>query len=100
MKKTYFYFALIISVFISSCGNSTKNSDNDESSITEEVEEEKWEDCQNCNGRGYFTHQCSTCDGSGRIKTTITRTDTRTCPSCYGTGLAPCTTCGNNGYFQ
>lgn len=97
MKATNYIFILCLNFILLACSNNNSNSNSSSNeSITEEAEE--WEDCQNCNGRGYFTHKCSTCDGSGKLIATYTQTKTRTCPSCYGTGIAPCNDCGNYGY--
>lgn len=54
------------------------------------IVEEKWEDCINCNGRGYFTHTCSTCVGKGRLVERPSETSTRICGKYYGIGVVPC----------
>lgn len=99
MEKIYFALLLSVNLIILACGNANSNSSSgiNESSIEET---EAWEDCQNCSGSGYFIHKCSTCDGSGRLVASYTHTQTRTCPSCYGTGIAPCNDCGNYGYHR
>ena len=97
MKKIYFAL-ILLNMMIQACGNSNSNSSSSGEEPVSVEQEEEWEDCENCNGRGYFTHKCSTCDGSGRFIATYSQTKTRTCPSCYGTGIAPCNDCGNYGY--
>ena len=100
MKTKHFSLLLSVSLIMLACGN-TNNSSNSNSNdpILEEPEEE-WEDCDNCNGRGYFTYKCSSCDGKGRLTESYSETSTRTCNACYGTGIAPCNKCRNNGYIN
>ena len=58
MKIRSLHFALLsVSLIMLACGN-TNNSSSSNESIIEETEEE-WEDCNNCNGKGYFTYKCS-----------------------------------------
>lgn len=86
---------MIITLY--SCGNSSKSSTDGE---IPQQEEEKWIECENCNGRGYFSHTCSSCNGSGRLELTNSETRTRTCSTCGGIGRVPCPTCNNNGYIN
>ena len=98
MKAIYLFYTLLACSFFIACGNKAQESS--ETVQQEEPVEEIWKDCEYCNGRGYFTHQCSTCDGEGRLQGKFTQTSTRSCPSCYGTGITPCHTCNNQGSFD
>lgn len=97
MKKLHLFIFIILSVSYTSCGNNGSNTGAQDGYTPEEFSE-KWEDCEACNGRGYFSNTCSTCDGSGRITSKYSKTNTRTCQTCSGTGIAPCVDCGNYGY--
>ncbi len=96
MKKTFMLIVIVASALITACGNKSNNSETEDSFLTEEVEEE-WVECENCNGRGYFTHTCSYCQGKGKLYNTYKSTGS--CPTCVGTGIAPCNNCENMGYF-
>ncbi len=100
MKRFKFALAFLIVATLMSCGqkSTTDNSYiNSGDSIINENEE--WEVCSNCDGRGFFTQECSTCKGKGRIVERYSETSTRTCSACAGTGIAPCYKCENNGYI-
>lgn len=89
--------ALGFSIIFISCGNKQSRSySEDEIEVKEETEQ--WEDCEHCRGAGYFRNRCSTCNGSGRMIGKVSKTRTRTCPACYGTGVSPCENCQNYGY--
>lgn len=98
MKTLHNILLFSISLIVLSCGNTNSNSSLSGEEFIPIEPEEEWEECVFCNGKGYFTHKCSTCDGSGRLIATYTHTETRSCQSCYGTGIAPCQACGNYGY--
>ena len=92
-------YPLLLGVLVASCNNRQSVSDNDVVT-TQEEEKVEWKDCEHCKGIGYFTTQCSVCGGSGRFTATITEKSTRTCPTCYGTGISPCDRCGNYGFLK
>ena len=93
MKKKHACLIISLCFLIVSCGNNS-NSGKTEKYGPEEIEEE-WDECEKCDGAGYFTHTCSTCKGSGRLIATYTSTQTRTCTACAGLGIKPCSRCGN-----
>ena len=76
--------------------NNTRNSDVSDSDTKQE---EKWEECDHCNGNGFFAQECATCDGSGRKIIKVTEDKSETCPTCLGKGIEPCINCGNKGYL-
>ena len=91
--------ALGLSIIFISCGyKQNRFISNDESEVSQE-KTEQWADCAQCGGSGFFTNECSVCDGSGRLIGRTTETRTKTCPSCYGTGISPCNNCQNYGYI-
>lgn len=98
MKTIQLVLVLAICLAMFACRNTNGNPSSDDYELEPVEIEEEWVECEYCNGRGYFTHTCSTCDGSGRLTSTYTHKQTRSCQSCYGTGIAPCQACGNYGY--
>ena len=53
-KTLHFILLLFVNLLLAACGNTNSSSSGSNESIIEEIEE--WEDCDNCNGRGYFTY--------------------------------------------
>lgn len=82
---------------VSSCSCSHSDDYSSSYGVDEEIEE-KWIECEYCDGNGYFINQCSDCNGSGNIKVNgYSQSETRTCRACAGTGIRPCSTCDNTG---
>lgn len=96
-RLLHFISVLILACAINACNN---NGNAVYKPSTPQEKQEEWIDCDICNGRGYFTRTCSSCEGKGRLIASISQTKTRSCRSCAGTGIAPCTACGNYGYYQ
>lgn len=87
----------LICLVHSSCSDSQYSSND---SQNEDIEENvvKWVDCDYCNGYGYFTNTCSSCNGSGKIKVnSYFQSQTRTCKACAGIGIQPCRLCDHSG---
>ena len=99
MKYSNISFFLLSATLFISCNLRSSNSSSESGSDLFE-EEVEWKDCIKCFGKGYNTYECTSCDGSGRITLTNSRIETRTCPTCLGTGKSPCIKCQNNGSFD
>ena len=102
MKRIIIKYTLfILGVLLFSCTNNRSSKSGWEPKFDEEIAiEEKWEDCEQCHGDGLLSRYCPTCDGSGRLIGKVTHTKTRSCPTCFGLGIAPCNSCGNYGYHE
>lgn len=100
MVKTREYSFWVLSIIVVSLLFSCNNKTSSYSETPGEPEkEEEWEECEACDGRGYFSHRCNVCNGDGRITTTTTQRETHTCPTCNGFKYIPCNNCGNYGFF-
>ena len=100
MKSLRNLILFVISVLLSGCNFSKSSSEINTFFDEQLTPEEEWEECEYCDGDGYFILKCDACNGSGRLITTITHKETRTCPTCHGLGIAPCNSCGNYGYTR
>lgn len=109
MKNAFFRLIVVVVFFcVTSCGQRSSRPQSSPDyyweptivTVEDEEPEEQWEDCEKCGGDGRLSRYCSTCDGSGRLIERTTRTQTRSCKSCFGLGIAPCNSCGNMGYHH
>ena len=96
MKKNIIYISFVFLGILFSCGNSSQN--NYPGSNPDTPQEEVWEECENCDGKGYFTYTCAKCDGNGIIYSGYQETRNVGCTSCGGLGVVPCKDCANYGY--
>lgn len=104
MNTKFSILVLLLSVFLlCSCDSrifSNQTGGNSSTSEDElvEVEEQYEDDCDECDGTGFFYYSCSSCGGTGKKYHYSSETHPKECYNCSGTGKVRCRKCGGKGY--
>ena len=102
MKPYHIIIIFLFAIISTACGNKSSNNqvnfDSEEEwvEVTEKVEEE----CPNCSGSGIINSNCSGCGGCGYRMHYLSGTKSKSCSTCYGTGVIRCQQCDGNGRCQ